>query len=99
MSVSRAQLTLDTDAPAPPCVASRRDLAACPSCGAGDYLPLAGGWCRCWSCGRRWGEGADPGDPPDLWTRAHALGLVAVNRKCQSTSGRPSWQLARHSSG
>lgn len=38
----------------------------CAGCGAIDYMPLGGGWRRCWACGARWGPGTDPGDPPDL---------------------------------
>ena len=38
----------------------------CAVCGACDYLPLGRGWRRCWSCGNRWGPGADPGEPQDL---------------------------------
>lgn len=42
--------------------------ASCSACGQVDYLPLGGGWRRCWSCGQRWGPPgqADPGDPPGL---------------------------------
>ena len=54
----------------------------CPSCGIGDYLPLGGGWRRCWGCGRRWGAAGtmDPGDPPDL-ARLEAVCLDDPSRR------------------
>lgn len=51
------------------------DTPACSACGQVDYLPLAGGWRRCWSCAQRWGPAGtiDPGDPPGV------LGLAPLD--------------------
>lgn len=46
----------------------------CPRCGESDYLPIGGGRRRCWVCEARWGEGSDPGDPPELPHVARLLG-------------------------
>src|SRR5256885_5834261 len=53
------------------------DLAprTCPGCGVVDYLPLARGWRRCWSCGRRRGVGQDPGEPPGPADPAQPLAI------------------------
>jgi hypothetical protein len=56
-------------------------LISCPRCSTIDYLPLGGGWRRCWDCGRRWGLGEDPGDPPDLASIAGALCLPVQPRR------------------
>jgi DNA polymerase I-like protein with 3'-5' exonuclease and polymerase domains len=55
---------------------------ACPRCSQEDYLPLGGGWRRCWPCGRRWGPAGtqDPGDPADLDRIAARIGLAEVPR-------------------
>src|SRR5207245_8813649 len=67
----------------------------CPDCGEVDYLPLTGGWRRCWACGTRWGPGRDPGDPSRLERTAGLPGLelrpesVPVDR----TARRPGWSI------
>jgi TubC N-terminal docking domain len=53
----------------------------CRRCGVIDYLPLGGGWHRCWACGARWGTGRDPGDPPDLAACADLLGVTPAARR------------------
>ena len=59
--------------PAPP---------VCPQCHQQDYLPLGGGWHRCWSCGWRWGPAGtqDPADPADLHRTAALLELGDLAR-------------------
>jgi hypothetical protein len=54
----------------------------CPRCRQQDYMPLADGWRRCWSCGWRWGPAGtkDPGDSPDLIRTASLIGLAAQPR-------------------
>lgn len=54
----------------------------CPQCHHQDYLPLGGGWRRCWMCGWRWGpaDTQDPGDPSDLNQTATLLGITSVPR-------------------
>jgi TubC N-terminal docking domain len=69
----------------------------CPQCGQQDYMPLGGGWRRCWSCGGRWGPAGhqDPGDPPDLNLTAASLGLTRQPRIV--ILPRPSEELASSS--
>lgn len=71
------------------------DLVArtCPGCGVVDYLPLAGGWRRCWACGSRWGSGNDPGDPPGLEAFADRLGLAEGSSPVAVMLRQPGWSI------
>jgi hypothetical protein len=65
-------------------------LQGCQHCGEVDYLPLARGWCRCWACGTRWGQGRDPGGPPDLGRVADLLDLRMVEQASSQLISRRS---------
>jgi hypothetical protein len=83
----------------PPVVEHRDPLLelvgrSCPPCGEVDYLPLTGGWRRCWACGARWGAGRDPGDPPGLQRLAELLGVGLAERVLrQPGARRPGWSI------
>ena len=67
---------------------------SCPRCGQVDYLPLSGGWRRCWACGARWGAGRDPADPPELQRLAELLRLRQPERVApQPSARRPGWSI------